>query len=87
MEFYVDKENRRVIIQRDIVPLSLDSNIIKEFDKVKKIFIPNTVDTYLCELVLLDIEDEDGNMETKAFARRVGYPEWLLEFNVTDFEV
>lgn len=92
MEFYVDKENRRVVLYKEVSPLSLEESevIINEFDVVKKGFLPNTVDKYECELVLLDVDkyDEDGDkigVGTKAFARRIGNEQWLMEFDVENY--
>lgn len=50
-----------------------------------------TADKYECELVLVDckVKDENGEdtgeIETKAFAKRIGYDNWLMEFDETEY--
>lgn len=69
--------------------------IVNEFDKINRNFIPGTQDTYECELVLLDVEIRDennpevhtGKYETKAFAKRIGYDNWLMEFNESEYKL
>ncbi|MGL5965455.1 MAG: hypothetical protein ACRCZ2_13820, partial [Fusobacteriaceae bacterium] len=80
--------NRRVILEA--TAFGVDSAIIDEFDLLEKEFLPNTEDIYECELILLevDIQDEDMNVvgtETKAFARRIGYSEWLMPFETATY--
>lgn len=82
MDFYIDKENRRVIIGN---VKSRSAIVINEFDKLEKKFLEGTIDRYDCELVLLDIEEEDKTVQTKAFARRIECPEWVMEFNLEEY--
>lgn len=94
--YTIDKLNRKIIITVQKDGVSTFSNYsekieINEFDKLEKKFLPNTQDKFECELILLDVEkrDESGNktgiMETKAFARRIGREDWLMEFNESDY--
>ena len=87
----IDKPNRQIIVTND---RTRDRKIIKEFEKIKKVFLENTQDVYECELVLLDVpiyeentREETGQVETKAFARRFGegYENWLENLNEKDF--
>lgn len=94
----IDKENRQIIITHD---KSKDIKIIKEFEKIEKVFLNGTKDKYECELVLLDIpvqsekerfptiSTDDLKLETKAFARRigVGFENWLETINEKDFVI
>lgn len=92
----VDAENRRVVID---MPSPLGTKdistplIINEFEKVNKVFLEKTKDKYECELLLVDVEVQDENMKptgefvTKAFGKRVGYSEWLIEFNLENFYI
>lgn len=88
--YTIDKENRRIIITPEITT-TYSQKIINEFDKLKRIFLDGTVDQYECELVILDVDIKDmetgkkTGTETKAFARRVGQPNWLMEFNETEY--
>ncbi|MGL5100803.1 MAG: hypothetical protein ACRC6B_12380 [Fusobacteriaceae bacterium] len=88
MNYTIDLENRRVIL--DATTFDLEPTVINEFDKLEKFFLPNTEDTYECELVLqeVDIYDDEQNVvgkETKAFARRVGNELWLMEFETDKY--
>lgn len=72
-----------------------DAIIVNEFDKVDRIFLAGTEDIYECELVLVDVEVRDeknpevhtGEYTTKAFARRIGYDNWLIEFNEAEYNL
>lgn len=92
--FIIDKENKRVIIVKDSVNLLSveisEDNVINEFDKIYKTFLEGTKDIYECELILVDVDIKDENqetvrVETKAFARRIGRSEWLMEFNLDEY--
>lgn len=88
MSFTIDKELRRVIVGD--LKQKMTVVVINEFDKLEKAFLENTSDKYECELVLLDVDVMDENMnvvgkETKAFARRVGKVQWLMEFNTEEY--
>lgn len=80
--YTIDLKNRRIIITDE---KTRSQTIINEFDKLERKFLPNTQDTYDCELLLLEVDVYDDNFEvmekeTKAFARRVGNTNWLMEF-------
>lgn len=85
--YTIDEKNRRIIISGD----KRENIVINEFDRLTRKFLPNTQDKYECELVLLevpknDIVNEDNNeTEIKAFARRIGSQNWLIEFNESEF--
>lgn len=86
MAYTIDLENRRIIINNE----TKSQVIINEFDRLKRKFLPNTQDIYECELVLLevDIYNEDYDVagkEIRAFARRIGNPNWLMEFIETEY--
>ncbi|MGL5963191.1 MAG: hypothetical protein ACRCZ2_02145 [Fusobacteriaceae bacterium] len=86
--YTIDIANRRIILEA--VTLGVDGAIINEFDRLTKEFLPNTTDKYECELVLVEVDVQDDDMEiigkeTKAFARRVGYSEWLMPFETTSY--
>lgn len=89
--FTIDLENRQVIIVNTSKKRSAEDIIIKEFDKIERKFLPGTAEKYETELVLLeiDINDGEGNptgeKETKAFARRTDNHDWILEFVVEEF--
>lgn len=91
----IDKNNRQIIITHD---RTKDVRIIKEFEKIEKVFLDGTEDIYECELILLEVPVQDDStlfhnsqiepkLETKAFARRigVGFENWLEDINETDF--
>lgn len=86
----VDKENRQIIVTNE---RTRNINIIKEFEKIQKVFLLGTEEIYECELVLLEVKlyDEKTRQEigkeTRAFARRIGqnYTNWLETLNETDF--
>lgn len=83
--YVLDTVNRRVIINYQNQEI-----VINEFDKVEKVFLKNTSDVYECELVILDtiITDDTTDkeiLETKAYIRRVGNEQWLMDFNLTDY--
>ncbi|MGL5646955.1 MAG: hypothetical protein ACRDDY_03810 [Clostridium sp.] len=87
MDFYIDEKNRRVVIGN---VKSRSAIVINEFDKLEKNFLATTKDKYECELVLLEVEVRDENdeitgAETKAFARRVGCEQWLMEFDTENY--
>lgn len=85
--FRIDTKKRQLIITDNIQKTVIKG--INEFDKIKKRFLPNTDEKYECELVLLDVEvgeDEKTKKKiTKAFAKRIDYDNWLMEFNETDY--
>lgn len=88
MDFIIDKESSRVIIGDERQKMTTIT--INEFEKINKTFIEGTIDKYECELVLLDVDVKDEhdnviNTETKAFARRIGYSNWLMEFNTSEY--
>ncbi|MGL5716751.1 MAG: hypothetical protein ACRCX2_27295 [Paraclostridium sp.] len=90
MNYAIDKENRRIILEA--TTLNLEQNIINEFDLLEKSFLEGTEDKYDCELVLLDVEVHDDEMnvvgvETKAFARRKGNEQWLMEFDAEEYKL
>lgn len=88
--YTIDKENRRIIITLEGTS-TYSQKIVNEFDKLKRKFLDGTQDKYECELVIMDVEVKDmetgkkTGTETKAFARRVGQPNWLMEFNETEY--
>ena len=90
--YTIDKENRRIIIKTHEEFSSFSTEkVINEFDKLERKFLDGTQDKYECELVILDVDIKDmetgkkTGTETKAFARRVGQPNWLMEFNETKY--
>lgn len=88
--YTIDKENRRIIIKPD-EPTTYSQKVVNEFDKLERIFLDGTHDKYDCELVIMDVEVKDmetgkvTGTETKAFARRLGEPNWLMEFEETEY--
>lgn len=91
MEYIIDKKNRRIVFKTTTLNLEGEAVVINEFDKLEKTFLKNTSDTYACELILLDVEIENENtqqkeVETKAFARRIGFESWLMEFDPTQYK-
>lgn len=89
MDYVIDLENRRVMPVATALNLG-ELKIINEFDILEKKFLPNTEDEYQCELVLLDVGIHDDNMniigiETKAFARRLGFDDWLMPFTFEEY--
>lgn len=88
--YTIDKENRRIIITLEGTS-TYSQKIVNEFDKLKRKFLDGTRDKYECELVIMDVEVKDmetgkkTGTETKAFARRVGQSNWLMEFNETEY--
>lgn len=84
MEFRIDEAKRQVIV----IPGSDKAGeiVVNELDPLNRKFLEGTDDKYECELVLLDVEitDESGEKtgatELKAFARRKGAENWLMEF-------
>lgn len=100
--YIIDKDKRRIVISKEPMTLQegftqipKDSIVINEFDKINRVFIPGTEDIYECELVLIDVEIRDennpevhtGKYETKAFAKRIGYDSWLMEFNESEYKL
>ncbi|MGL6099090.1 MAG: hypothetical protein ACRCZ9_03460 [Fusobacteriaceae bacterium] len=86
MNYTIDKINRKITIETKTKNII----VINEFDLLEKKFLSNTVDKYECELVLMDVSVYGDKMnvietETKAFARRIGYSEWLMEFEVESY--
>lgn len=88
--YTIDKENRRIIITPEITT-TYSQKIINEFDKLKRIFLDGTVDQYECELIIIDVDKKDIEtgkkigIETKAFARRLGQQNWLMEFDEKEY--
>ncbi|MGL5964665.1 MAG: hypothetical protein ACRCZ2_09775 [Fusobacteriaceae bacterium] len=83
--YTIDIENRRVIIEG--ATKNSEPTFINEFDKLEKKFLANTADKYECELVLVDVKNEEsGETKTEAFARRVGYEQWLMPFNTEEYK-
>ncbi len=71
---------------------SIPSNLVFTREKFKYDTIEDMRnDVALKELVILDVDIKDmetgkkTGTETKAFARRVGQPNWLMEFNETEY--
>lgn len=67
---------------------------INEFDKLKRKFIKGTGENYECELVILKTKTHDNNGEDnlgaevdKAFARRIGYDNWLISFEPNEYDI
>lgn len=88
--YTIDKENRRIIITPE-KSTTYSQKVVNEFDKLERIFLEGTQDKYECELVIIDVEVKDmetgkvTGTETKAFARRLGEPNWLMEFAETEY--
>lgn len=88
--YTIDKVNRRIIITPEGTS-TYSQKVVNEFDKLERIFLDGTQDKYECELVIMDVEIKDmetgkkTGTETKAFARRIGQPNWLMEFNETEY--
>ena len=88
MNFVIDKESRRVVIGD--MRQKMSTVIINEFEKVNKTFLEGTIDKYECELVLLEVDllndkQDIVGTETKAFVRRIGRVDWLMEFNTNEY--
>ena len=94
IQIEVDAIKRQITVRKN----SKDIRIIKEFERIEKIFLEGTQDKYECELVLLEVpvqteemmmnpEPSELKMETRAFARRVGagFENWLENINESDF--
>lgn len=86
-KYEINKDKREVVVY-----FNDEIIILKEFTKLDKVFISNTSDTYQCELVILDsiITEEGDNQDksiTKAYARRIGNEQWLMEFNLEDYSI
>lgn len=94
IQIEVDAIKRQITVRKN----SKDIRIIKEFERIEKIFLEGTQDKYECELVLLEVpvqteemmmnpEPSELKMETRAFARRVGagFENWLENISESDF--
>lgn len=87
--YQIDEKNRAIYIYNTERTTPI---IIKEYDRLQKNFDEMTEDKYECELVLLDVEFRDevthektGEKEIRAFARRIGYPQWLMAFDENEY--
>ncbi len=84
MEFRIDEAKRQVIVISGVAKAG--RIVLNELDPLNRKFLNGTNEKYECELVLQDIEitNEDGEKtgatELKAFARRKGAENWLMEF-------
>ncbi|WP_462424436.1 hypothetical protein [Fusobacterium ulcerans] len=87
--YQIDEKNRAIYIYdtEKTIPI-----IIKEYDRLQRKFEEGTSDKYECELVLLEVElrdlitqEETGEKEIRAFARRINYPQWLMEFDENEY--
>lgn len=84
MEFRIDEAKRQVIVISGVAKAG--GIVLNELDPLNRKFLNGTNEKYECELVLQDIEitNEDGEKtgatELKAFARRKGVENWLMEF-------
>lgn len=87
--YQIDEKNRAIYIYNTEKTTPI---IIKEYDKLQRKFEEGTVDKYECELILLEVELRDlitqektGEKEIRAFARRINYPQWLMEFDENEY--
>ena len=87
--YQIDEKNRAIYIYNTEKTTPI---IIKEYDRLQKKFEEGTTDKYECELILLEVELRDlitqektGEKEIRAFARRINYPQWLMEFDENEY--
>lgn len=87
--FVIDKENRKIIITDDVTRNVVE---IREGENLNRKFLEGTEDKYQCVLKIMDVDiinpetqEKTGEKETKAFAQRVGNPNWLIEFVEEEF--
>lgn len=91
MQFRIDEVKRQVILQQE--KPRVGEVIINEFDTLTRKFLNDTGLKYECELVLARVEvlnelgEKTGAQETKAFARRKGFDNWLMEFIPQEYEL
>ena len=84
MEFRINEAKRQVIVIYGVAKSG--EIVLNELDPLNRKFLEGTDDKYECELVLQDIEitneneEKTGITELRAFARRKGSKNWLLEF-------
>lgn len=84
MEFRIDEAKRQVIVVTGVGKTT--EIVLNELDPLNRKFLEGTDDKYECELVLQDVEltneagEKTGITELKAFARRKGAANWLMEF-------
>lgn len=84
MEFRIDEAKRQVIV----IPGSdkVGEIVVNELDPLNRKFLEGTGDKYECELVLQDVEltneagEKTGITELKAFSKRKGAENWMMEF-------
>lgn len=90
--FTIDAEKRQVIINKNSKTRDADI-VLNEFDELNRKFLQGTKDKYKCELVLLEVDtidpitQEKTGTELKAFARRIGYTDYLIGFNPNEFDL
>ena len=84
MEFRIDETKRQVIVTTGVAKAG--EIVLNELDPLNRKFLNGTNERYECELVLQDVEvtneagEKTGVTELKAFARRKGAENWLMEF-------
>ena len=84
MEFRIDEAKRQVIV---VIGVGKAGEIVlNELDPLNRKFLEGTGDKYECELVLQDVEltneagEKTGITGLKAFSKRKGAENWMMEF-------
>lgn len=84
MEFRIDEAKRQVIVTTGVAKAG--EIVLNELDPLNRKFLEGTGDKYECELVLKDVEltneagEKTGITELKAFSKRKGAENWIMEF-------
>ncbi|MGL6099824.1 MAG: hypothetical protein ACRC0G_09405 [Fusobacteriaceae bacterium] len=83
----IDAANRKVtIINSASTLIEKEGIVLNEFDSIGFKFLPKTEDTFETELVLLEVENEDGETETKPYMRRKDNG-IILSFDPNDYHI
>lgn len=83
MEFIVNVKDRNIIIKK--TPDSAEI-IINEGDRLEYNFLPGTEDRFEVILIFIEVEQEDGTKILKPFTHRVDNPDWIIEFEASDYK-
>lgn len=90
--FIINKDKRQIIITKEDNTKS--TIVINENDSLNRKFLDGTQDKYQCILKLIDVDilnpetgEKTGEKETKAFAQKVGNPNWLMEFVEEEYNI
>lgn len=88
--YRVDVEKRQVIVSVGVPRTEI---VLNEFQELSKIFLEGTEEKYRCILILTDVElvsddgEKTGEVETKAFAKKIGYDNWIMEFIPSEYDL